>query len=114
MNWECYSCVLLPLSSSCRKLNIEFYTFPLPHQRFLRQRAPRSDSSLKSTSSSIPGLGGKIIITGIGKVDDDEFTLNLFNEQVSSVIWQLEWKVKFLTAYSLQSLDDVVNSHVGN
>jgi len=37
--------------------------------------------SLQSTQSSIPGLGGKIVITGIGQVDEDEFTLSLINEQ---------------------------------
>jgi hypothetical protein len=42
----------------------------------------RSDTALQTTQSEIPGLGGKIVISGIGKVDEDEFALNLFNEQV--------------------------------
>lgn len=29
-----------------------------------------------------PTLSGKIVVTGIGKVDEDEFMLNLLNEQV--------------------------------
>lgn len=28
------------------------------------------------------GLGGKIVVTGIGKLDEDEFLLTLLNEQV--------------------------------
>lgn len=32
---------------------------------------------------TIDGLGGKVLVTGIGKVDEDEFMLNLLNEQVS-------------------------------
>ena len=32
--------------------------------------------------NTIEGLGGKILVTGIGKVDEDEFMLNLLNEQV--------------------------------
>ena len=53
---------------------------------WLFQRVLRPESNLRSTTSSIPGLGGKLIITGIGKVDEDEFTLNLFNEQVALCI----------------------------
>jgi hypothetical protein len=30
----------------------------------------------------LSGLGGKVVVTGIGKSDDDEFMLNLLNEQV--------------------------------
>ena len=47
-----------------------------------------SRSVLGATKTSIPGLGGKIVVTGIGKVDEDEFALSLINEQVmwSSII----------------------------
>ena len=39
---------------------------------WLFQRVLRPESNLRSTTSSIPGLGGKLIITGIGKVDEDD------------------------------------------
>ena len=28
-------------------------------------------------------LGGKVVVTGVGALDEDEFLLNLLNEQVS-------------------------------
>jgi hypothetical protein len=36
---------------------------------------------MAAAKSAIPGLGGKIVVTGIGKVDEDEFALSLLNEQ---------------------------------
>ena len=32
-------------------------------------------------------LGGKVIVTGIGRIEDDEFMLNLLNEQVQNNTW---------------------------
>ena len=31
---------------------------------------------------AVDSLGGKVIVTGIGRIEDDEFMLNLLNEQV--------------------------------
>jgi hypothetical protein len=39
-------------------------------------------SSLSMSSPDHAPLGGRILITGIGQVDEDEFMLNLLNEQV--------------------------------
>lgn len=41
-------------------------------------------STLVSTATAVAKspFSGKIIVTGIGKVDEDEFMLNLLNEQV--------------------------------
>ena len=39
-----------------------------------------------SRSSILAMSGGKIIVSGIGQVDEDEFMLNLLNEQVRAVI----------------------------
>jgi len=36
---------------------------------------------MAAAKTAIPGLGGKIVVTGIGKVDEDEFALSLLNEQ---------------------------------
>lgn len=38
--------------------------------------------SLNALHMSAPSLGGKIVISGIGGVEQDEFMLNLLNEQV--------------------------------
>jgi len=41
-------------------------------------------STLVNTATTVSKspFSGKIIVTGIGKVDEDEFMLNLLNEQV--------------------------------
>jgi hypothetical protein len=43
---------------------------------------------LGAAKTSIPGLGGKIVVTGIGKYDEDEFALSLLNDQAmwSSIV----------------------------
>jgi len=41
-------------------------------------------STLVNTGKS--PFSGKIIVTGIGKVDEDEFMLNLLNEQVCRLL----------------------------
>lgn len=51
-----------------------------------------SRSALGASKTSIPGLGGKIVVTGIGKYDEDEFALSLINDQAmwSSIILATE------------------------
>ena len=47
---------------------------------------PLANNNYRSRRSSLnmvlPTHGGKIIVSGIGNVDQDEFMLNLLNEQV--------------------------------
>lgn len=44
-------------------------------------------STLVSTATTVSKspFSGKIVVTGIGKVDEDEFMLNLLNEQVQYI-----------------------------
>ena len=63
------------LQISSLVLSLRFPTF----QRLSKHSSSRS--VLGATQTSIPGLGGKIVVTGIGKVDEDEFALTLINEQ---------------------------------
>jgi hypothetical protein len=39
-------------------------------------------SRLSRKSLQMVATGGKIIVSGIGQLDEDEFLLNLLNEQV--------------------------------
>ena len=48
----------------------------------LLRKSIRPFFALQATKTLIPGLGGKIVVTGIGKLDEDEFALGLLNEQV--------------------------------
>lgn len=76
------------------KLAILLCFIEVIHSFYLKSRISKQirttlrKPSLQSTQSSIPGLGGKIVITGIGHVDEDEFTLSLINEQTrwSSIV----------------------------
>lgn len=50
---------------------------PIQPTKFVNsRRAVQSSSLLMSVE------GGKIVVSGIGKVEEDEFMLNLLNEQV--------------------------------
>lgn len=43
-------------------------------------------SAVQAGDDVAAGLGGKVVVTGIGEVDDDEFMLTLLNEQVCQFI----------------------------
>lgn len=45
-------------------------------------RSRTRSSSLLAGADVAAELGGKVVVTGIGEVDEDEFMLTLLNEQV--------------------------------
>lgn len=56
-----------------------------PQINGMRTAIRSSSSSLTSGGPIKVPIGGKIVITGIGEVEEDEFTLQLLNEQVKNI-----------------------------
>ena len=63
-------------------LAAEVFSFKFPTVPKTTHTLQSPGTSLRMTKNTIPGLGGRVVVSGIGYLDEDEFMLNLLNEQV--------------------------------